>query len=437
MARKTLTDRKVQSLKAAKKGKRYQVMDGLVPGFGVRVTDTGLRTYIMQARFPGQANPVRRELGKVGVLTLEEAREKARAWTVQIKRGLDPSIVEAREREQNAQRRANTFGAVFEDYVASKLGALKSGDKIEHDMRANLLDHFKDKPITEITDVDILTQVVNPRLRSGRSMGRYLLDLLKMFFNWVVEQRGTYGLKISPAYGLKTAKIFGKAKRRQRILNDTEMRALWIAANRLPYPTGPVYRTLILTALRLKEAMNTNRPEWDLRGGEWIIPAERMKGGLAHAVPIIEELREIAGFFPNGGPFLFSNTSGEKPMGPGRPKQYIDEEMLKVLKEIAVENGDDPAQVKLAPWRTHDIRRTVRSKLSKLRVQHEVKEAILAHAKPGIVGIYDVYEYFDEKREALELWAAELRRIAEPAQDNVVPMRRERVEALRAGSASR
>jgi len=101
----TLTDRKVESLKAAPKGERYQVMDALVPGFGVRVTDKGVRTYILQARYPGSKNSVRREINRVGVLTLEEARDKAREWLKSIKRGIDPLFVEERERAENVKKR--------------------------------------------------------------------------------------------------------------------------------------------------------------------------------------------------------------------------------------------------------------------------------------------------------------------------------------------
>ena len=56
-------------------------------------------------------------------------------------------------------------------------------------------------------------------------------------------------------------------------------------------------------------------------------------------------------------------------------------------------------------WVNHDLRRTVRSGLSALRVPHNVAEAVLAHRPPGIVGTYDMHEYLDEKREALEAWA--------------------------------
>jgi integrase len=73
----------------------------------------------------------------------------------------------------------------------------------------------------------------------------------------------------------------------------------------------------------------------------------------------------------------------------------------------------------LPAWVNHDLRRTLRSRLSELRVDGEVAEAILAHVKPGIRGVYDRYEHFDEKRDALELWATTLRSITQP-QKNIV-----------------
>jgi hypothetical protein len=46
----------------------------------------------------------------------------------------------------------------------------------------------------------------------------------------------------------------------------------------------------------------------------------------------------------------------------------------------------------------------------------------LAHARPGIKGTYDHYDYLPEKREALELWASRLRDIVAPAPVNVVKL---------------
>ena len=74
----------------------------------------------------------------------------------------------------------------------------------------------------------------------------------------------------------------------------------------------------------------------------------------------------------------------------------------------------------------HDLRRTARTRFSKLRVQYEVAEALLAHAKLGLDKTYNKYEYLDEKRKALLKWHRLLRNIAEPpepgaAAKNVVP----------------
>src|ERR1700687_551443 len=123
-AKVTLTDRKVKALKAAPEGQRYQVMDALVPGFGVRVTDKGVKTYIFQARYPGRSNPARRDLG-VHIDELGEAREKARGWHKLIKQGIDPAVVEESERDKELKAQANTFGVVFEDYCDRKLAGMR------------------------------------------------------------------------------------------------------------------------------------------------------------------------------------------------------------------------------------------------------------------------------------------------------------------------
>jgi integrase len=426
MAKIALTDRKVQSLKAAPKDKRYQVMDSIVPGFGVRVTDKGVKTYMFQARFPGSANPARREINKP---TLEDARKTARAWSDLVKQGIDPAQVEQRAKEEKAQVRANTFGGIMADYFERKLAKQRSGAAIRKRIEKNQLPIFKDTPIAEITDLNILAKVVNPRVIKTPSQARQLFNDLGGFFSWVVDQR-IYGLKASPCATIKISKIVGKLVPRQRVLNDDELRAAWIAANRLPYPVGPYYRGLILTALRARELLNTDRAEWNLRGNswQWTIPGERMKGKLPHLVPVTADLRSLVfdACPKQQGQFLFSRNNGESPM---RLSEHMQEalkaEMLSVLREIAVERDEDPTKVKLAHFHNHDIRRTVRSRLSRIKgISLEAKEAMLAHVKPGIQRVYDVYDYFDEKREALELWAAELRRIVEPKPANVVPIRK-------------
>jgi hypothetical protein len=130
----------------------------------------------------------------------------------------------------------------------------------------------------------------------------------------------------------------------------------------------------------------------------------------------------------DGGDYLFSTTFGRKAAWMGSEiKTALDNRMLHTLQAMARKRGDDPARVKLEPWVNHDLRRVVRSGLSRLKVVDEVAEAVLAHRRTGIAGVYDRHDYLAEKREALQLWAGRLRDITEPPPANVL-----RLETARA-----
>ena len=147
------------------------------------------------------------------------------------------------------------------------------------------------------------------------------------------------------------------------------------------------------------------------------------KKARPHLVPLTAPMIDILNSLPrfNGGDLLFSTTQGRKPFWMGtKVKNNIDAKMLDQLQRIAQQRGNDPQKIKLDEWVNHDIRRTVRTNLSALKVKQEVAEAILAHKQGGIVGTYDVYSYSDEKREALEAWAARLHGIVTPPQPEPV-----------------
>ncbi len=427
MPKRNLTDRGLRALKPAPPGRHYDVMDTGVPGFGVRVSDTGRRTFIVIARYPGGRNPTRRAIAEFGVLSLEAARSKARDWHELIKRGIDPRDHEQRARLVEQTKRRNTFAAVAADFIAEKLPGERKGHEVAKDIKREFLPRWADLPISEITDLDVLS-VIRAKKRSAPAAARNLLGVAKRLFGWAVHQR-VYGLAVSPAAGLLPTAIIGEKPRVDRVLSNAELQALWRAASCMGYPYGPVYQLLILTALRLNEAADASWAEFDLTGEVWTIPASRMKGknskARAHAVPLTSNILAILKTLPRfkRGPFLFSTSFGEKPVWvANRVKRKADARMLRTLRALARVRGDDPDAVELEPWTNHDIRRTVRSNLSRLRVTEEAREAVLAHVRPGIKGTYDHHDYLDEKREALELWAARLRTIVEPPPANVVTL---------------
>ena len=170
-----LTDRAVKALEKKKvsPGKRYQVMDAQVSGFGVRVTDRGERSYILYTRYPGRPGPARRLLGRVGTLTLAEARDKARRWLALIERGVDPAAEEERARREKAEQRENSFAAVAREFIRlavigsnSAQPKQRKGLEVARDIEREFISRWGKRRITDITSRDV-SNVVKAAVERG------------------------------------------------------------------------------------------------------------------------------------------------------------------------------------------------------------------------------------------------------------------------------
>jgi integrase len=429
----------------AEPGERYKVMDELVTGFGIRVTDKSHASYILAGRFPGSRNFTRREIGVVSAITLAEARAKARKWKELIQHGKDPRDEEERAKREQARKTAHTFAAVAEDYIAYRVIGPKPEQPIQRKwkwvartVRDPFIEAWGERPIADIGRDDVL-RLIREKKKTAPGSAREQLAIIKSLFAWALDQ--SYGLERSVCSDIKPKSVIGEKNLRERALSDDEVRALWAVAEATSYPIGPIYKMLLLSGLRLNEVADASWSEFDLAKREWLIPSARMKGrnagaggkkARAHLVPLTPAMIEILDQLPRfkDSELLFSTTHGKKPVWLGtKVKAAVDAGMLKQLQDIAKERGNNPRKVELEAWVNHDIRRSVRTNLSALKVREEVGEAILAHAKVGIVGVYNVHGYADEKREALELWAARLREIVTPPQpepdaDNIVRLRK-------------
>jgi hypothetical protein len=122
------------------------------------------------------------------------------------------------------------------------------------------------------------------------------------------------------------------------------------------------------------------------------------------------------------GDYLFS-TDGRKPFnGFSKSKERLDAQMLLSWRALGRVQGIERDALDEG-WTHHDIRRTVRTRLSALRVPEQVAELVIGHAKRGLARIYDQHEFIDEMREALAAWNTLLASIVSPPPSNVVPMR--------------
>lgn len=207
---------------------------------------------------------------------------------------------------------------------------------------------------------------------------------------------------------------------RERILDDEELRAVWRTAETTEGPFGAFVRFLLLTATRRNEAAYIQRGE--LSNGEWIVPAERMKGKREHVVPLSPAAKAILDQIPPLGPFVFT-TNGRGPIkGFGKFKAKLDAAVLAALRKVATDRGEDPNKIRLERWVLHDLRRTARSLMSRAKVSPDIAERCLAHTIGGVRGTYDRYAYLDEKRDAFEKLGKLIGTILTPPADNVASL---------------
>ena len=439
----TLTTRSITAAKAAIKP--YDIADAIVPGLVLRVMPSGAKSYNLVRRFPGSPHPTRRSLGKIGVISLQDARDKARRWHELLQRGIDPAAELERERGEADRKRRDTIAALAETYLATQvIGKMRQEYRTVHIFRDILIPLFGHRPVAELTsrevslalaeiekhgsDLGLVKLGVRKELRRpGRANGgpapqqaRNLFIFLDGMLRWAAGT-GDYGIEFSPLMRVSKAKRFGPAPRRSRYLNDIEIGAVWRASGTLRTPYRQFYRMLFLTGLRLSEVLDADWREFDLKAKEWTIPAARMKGknGTAqeHTIPLTSHMLDILKEVPRGprGPFIFSANGGATAItNRGRFKTILDEAMA---ADLGVPDS------RIDHFTNHDLRRTLRTRGRKLGIGADIGEAMLAHRRVGVAGIYDHDDRLEERRAAHELWGAFLLQCA-GERNNVVAMRR-------------
>ena len=417
-----LTDRFVESRGAAAAGKRIDHYDSLVPGLALRITDKGTKSFVLHGRFPIRPETfTRRTLGHYPGITLDEAREKARAWQRLIARAIDPSVEEERQRSAARFTQANTFGAVAQAFLAEGTRGWVKAKEAETTIEREFVTRWRDRPIVDIEAPDCSAAVKAIAARGAPYQAHNAFGYLRSMFNWAIAS-GNYGLKTSPLDRLRPKAVIGHSKAlRTRVLGDSELREVWAASGALGYPYGPLIRLLILTGQREDMVAGLRWREIDASKQLWTVPAERMKGKederRAHEVPLCTDAWTLLESLPrwNSGDFVFT-TSGEKPVnGFSKAKARIGRLIAGERMRQGLQKKDGPADPgAIPPWVFHDLRRTMRTHLSALPVQDMVRELVIAHTKKGLHRVYDQHAYLEEKRECLTLWEARLRGILSP-----------------------
>src|SRR3569832_1597531 len=348
-----LTDIVVSKLKPAANRPYW---DDATPGFGIRVGKRAKTWTVLRG-----VHRDRMTLGHYPALSLSDARTEARKL---LAVAIEPTAKPVRVRTEVAK-----LQFLEENYRGRAI-------KTKAIMKSTLK-HFHDFPefLDSIDDPYIEKSI--GRLKDRPSAQLHAFRAIRCFLRWCTRPPRRY-LKHSPMEGYLQPSA---QRKRSRILSDTELRAVWRAAEG---STNVIVRLLILWGTRNTETASARRA-WVV-DGVLTIPGEYTKNGRDHSIPLMPMAKQILEAAPPGKHY-FPSRWGESHLSSGA--------WSKIRRQIQKESGTNG-------WQLRDLRRTFRSNMARLKVPREVCEVLINHAPPVLDEIYDRYDRIEEKREALE-----------------------------------
>jgi integrase len=384
---------------AAQEGAERSVYwDADMPGFGLVVTSSGHRSYVVQYRADGRS----RRMTIDGVLGLVGARKRAKILLGEVAHDRDP----LQERRKAAARTEDTFQNIAENYLAREGKALRTIDQRRWMLDRLVYARLGARPIDDIRRSDIVKLLDAIEDANGPVMADRTLATIRRIMNWHASRSDEFRSPI--VRGMARTK--GKERARARILTDDELRAIWKAADAMLGPFGALVQFLLLTAARRSEAARMTRAELD--GADWTLPEARNKVKAELVRPLSPAAQDVLARLPRIGKagYIFTTDGRNAIGGYSGFKRKLD------------------TAAKVTGWTLHDLRRTARSLMSRAGIPSDHAERCLGHVIGGVRGVYDRHEFHAEKKRAYEALAAQIDRIVNP-RDNVVPLRDARLPA--------
>lgn len=401
MTSRRLTTRFIDSIKPPNSG-RVEYWDATVTGLGLRVSESGRKSWVLMYRH--QRRLRRLTLGTYPVIPLAKAREMAGGALREVVDGQDPAAIKKSERD------ADTFGELAERYIERYAKQRKRSWK--EDRRAldrDLLPRFGHRKATDINRREVIACLDEIKARGAPILANRTLEIIRRIYNWGIAQEL---VEANPAVMIERP---GEETRRDRVLSDGEIRAVWKALDDGPLRYDAKFKLMFLTAQRPGEVRQMRWSDIDEDTAWWTIPAKFSKNRLAHQVPLISNARTLLKKLDRveDCDWVFPSPIGDKPIG----------SYAKALARIRNASG-------VEFW-AHDIRRTVATRLTgDLGISRLVVGRILNHAEVGVISTYDRHSYNTEKRQALEAWGQRLKEILTSQSSNTSNV----VEISKAGS---
>lgn len=404
-----LTKSRVEGLPIPAAGQSLHWDDEL-RGFGVRVTPSGARSYIVQGRVAGKTRRV--TLGAHGRLTCDEARRKAKAALVALDEGVDPQIEKRR-----TEFLAITLRDVATDYCKNrrtkKGGALTAKTKrdIERHVKANFGD-WADKPIVNITSDMCRDRFAEISKRSA-AQANQAFRILRALINFSADEENP---RLNPVATLSKKGLWNQNKEKSGAIPLEKIGSVWVMLQdrRTSPALLPIAQTgadiitfIMLAGCRWSEAAELTMDCVNLDNGSWHIADPKNHNPVT---------------FPLSSPALAllaarPRREGSDHVFPGRGKTAFIKDARTTMAEVS----------KLAGMHltAHDLRRTFIAIGIKLKIEMWKLKLLTNHISKGDVTIDHYTEtndlrYLSGDAEKIAAWIVEQGKIA--AAGNVVPL---------------
>ncbi len=397
MAKRKLTKRTVESIMPADQD--ILVWDEALPGFGVRVKPSGVRSYVVQYRNRKTSASKRMTLGQHGpLMTFDQAKKQARLILADAVRGADPVA------ERQAARQAPTMADLAADYLERHAIPKKRPNSVRNDramLQNIILPKLGRKKVVAITRRDI--ESIHVAMRDRPYQANRVLALLSKMFNLAISWQWRTD---NPAKGMERY----DEDKRDRYLTDDELRRLCDVLDRSPNQRAAnAIRLQLLTGARLGEVLKAEWTEIDFDRGVWTKPSHHTKRKRTQHLPLgpqaltlLSAMREASAPEP---PFLFPGDA------PGKPLQEIKKFWRSTMNEAGI-----------AHYRRHDNRHTFASHLVSGGLSLEIIGRLLGHTNPGTTKRY-AHLADDPLRAAASRFGDKIEGLRSGKEAEIVPMR--------------
>lgn len=398
---------------------------GGVPGLVLQITPTGGRSWLLRTIVGGRRKAI--GLGNYPAVTLARAREKALEALDTIREGMDP--VEKRKAARAAlvaeQKGRMTFDEAVERFLATKLDEFKNARHRQtwgNSLRDYASDTIGDMPVGDIGVPEVL-RTLEPRWRKTPETASRVRGRIEAVLNWATVAGYRKGENPARWKGNLDALLPNASKVKKGghqpalALNDA---ARWFADLRQREGMAAKALELIaLTAVRSGEARGAAWSEIDLDAALWTVPAERMKTGREHRVPLAKDAIVLLRDLPRmaESEFVFPNREGN--MLSDMSVSAVLRRMQAAEEKVGRKGWLDPQSGRAAV--PHGLRSTFRQWTAEQGYPRDMAEIALAHwIGPEQERAYQRSDMLDRRRDMMKAWAEFLRNEPGEAGDNVL-----------------